>query len=272
MKKKLLLLLSVFLIGILLVGCGSSASNGEVDVVTSNSKGKLKVLTYANWNPFEYLDKGELVGFDIDLIKALAEEAGYECEIKNSGWDEMFTEITNNTADLGISGITITDSRKETYDFSNPYFVSRQSMIVKSDSDIKSGADLVNGKVIGVQNGSTGQEAAEKLLGDKNENIKQYKSGLQYMELINNNIDAAIGDDTSNKEFVKNNSDKDLVIIQDEETFEPEYFGLMFSKDSALKTEFDEALIKLYDNGTYTEIYKKWFNVEPDIDELKSAE
>ena len=267
MKKRLSMISLIMTSVLLLSGCGNSRGK-TADTV--NSKKTLNILTYANWNPFEYLDKGELVGFDIDLIKALSKEAGYECKVKNVGWDEMFTQIKGNTADAGISGITITDDRKQTYDFSERYFISRQSVVVKNDSDIKTGEDLKNNKIIGVQNGSTGQEAAEKLLGKNNENIKKFKNGLHYMELVNNNIDVAIGDDTNNQGFLKSNPDANLKIIQDENTFAPEYFGIMYPKDSKLKSEFDKALDTLYDNGTYKEIYMKWFKVEPNIDELKA--
>lgn len=267
MKKKLSIVSLLMASMLVLSGCGNSTGK---DSTATNSKPTLKVLTYANWNPFEYLDKGELVGFDVDLIKAMSKEAGYECEVKNVGWDEMFTQIKSKTADVGISGITITDERKQTYDFSAPYFVSRQSIVVRSDSDIKSGEDLKNNKIIAVQNGSTGQESVEKLLGKNNENIKKLKSGLTYMELIHKDADAVVGDDTSNQEFIKNNSNENLKIVQDKDAFAPEYFGILYPKDSKLKAEFDKALNTLYDNGTFEQIYKKWFKVEPNIDELKA--
>ncbi|MCH3964879.1 MAG: basic amino acid ABC transporter substrate-binding protein [Clostridium sp.] len=262
MKKKIfaMLFLSVFILSF--AGCSSNKTD-------SNNSKKLKIVTYANWNPFEYLDNGNLVGFDIDLIKAAAKEAGYDYEIKNVGWDAMFTQIGNKTADLGISGITITDDRKQTYDFSIPYFVSRQSILVKKDSSIKSGKDL-KGKTVAVQSGSTGQEAVEKLLGKNNPNIKKVKTGLSYMELIHGGADAVVGDDTSNRSFLANNSQEGLSIIQDNKTFSPEYFGIIFPKGSKLKTDFNKALNKLYDNGKFSSIYKKWFKVDPNMEELKS--
>lgn len=269
MKKRLSIFSLLMAAVLLLSGCGNS-SGKAADTAATSSKKTLNVLTYANWNPFEYLDKGELVGFDVELVKAVAKEAGYECDVKNVGWDEMFTQVKSNTADLGISGITINDERKQTYDFSIPYFVSRQSIVVKNDSDIKSGADLKNNKTVAVQNGSTGQESVEKILGKNSDKVKKIKGGLTYMELIHNDADAVVGDDTSNQEFIKNNSNENLKIIQDKESFAPEYFGILYPKDSKLKAEFDKALNKLYDNGTYKEIYMKWFKVEPNIDELKA--
>jgi polar amino acid transport system substrate-binding protein len=267
MKKKLSVFSLLLVIILLFSACGKASTNTSA----ANSKKKLTILTYANWNPFEYLDKGQLVGFDIDLIKAVASEAGYEYEIKNSGWDAMFNEIKGNKADLGISGVTITDARKQTYDFSVPYFMSSQSIVIKESSPIKSGADLKD-KVIAVQNGSTGQEAIEKLIGKNNPNIKKLKSGLSYMELMHGDADAVVGDDTSNKEFLKNNANQNLKIIQDKESFVPEYFGVIYPKGSKVKADFDKALNKIYDNGTYAKIYKKWFKVDPEINELKAQQ
>lgn len=265
MKKKLSIFSFVLVFMFILSACGNSAGNSTA----TSSKKTLKILTYANWNPFEYLDKGKLVGFDVDLVKALSEEAGYKYELKNVGWDEMFTQIKGNTADLGISGITINSDRKQTYDFSAPYFVSRQSILVKKNSTIKSGADLT-GKTIAVQSGSTGQDAVEKILGKNNDKIKKLKSGLTYMELIHGDVDAVVGDDTSNKEFLKNNSKENLKVIEDKDAFAPEYFGIMYPKDSKVKADFNKALTKLYDNGTFAKIYIKWFKVSPDIKELKA--
>lgn len=268
MKKLVIVISLLSMMVLLLTGCGgsdSAKSSGEA------KKQKITIITYANWNPFEYLDKGELVGFDVDLAKALAEEAGYEYEIKNVGWDAMFAELKNKTADVGISGITITDERKQTYDFSHPYFVSRQSIVVKQDSPIQTGEDLKE-KIVAVQSGSTGQEAVEKLMGKNNEKIKKEKSGLTYMDMIHGDADAVVGDDTSNRAFVSSNSNEKVRIIQDEKTFSPEYFGIMYQKDSAVKAAFDKALHTLYENGKYAELYKKWFKVEPNMEELKAQE
>jgi glutamine transport system substrate-binding protein len=268
MKKLIVFLSLLSMMALVIAGCGNSDAGKTAG---ETKKQKLTIVTYANWNPFEYLDKGEVVGFDIDLAKEIAKEAGYEYEIKNVGWDAMFAEIKGKTADVGISGITITNERKQTYDFSHPYFISRQSIVVKQDSTVKNGEDLKE-KIVAVQSGSTGQEAVEKLMGKNNEKIKKEKSGLTYMDMIHGDADAVVGDDTSNKAFLTNNPNEKVKIIQDEKSFAPEYFGLIYPKDSALKAEFDKALHKLYENGKYAELYKKWFKVDPNMEEIKAQE
>jgi len=266
MKKSLFAISLVLAFILLVTGCG----NNSAAKTDANAKKKLKIITYANWNPFEYLENGKLVGFDVELVEAVAKEAGYDYEITNVGWDAMFEQLRSSTADVGISGITITDARKQTFEFSRPYFVSRQSIVVKDSSTVQSGEDL-KGKAVAVQNGSTGQEAMEKLVGKNNEDVKKLKSGLPYMELNNGGVDAVVGDDTSNQAFLANNSDQKLRIVHDEKTFAPEYFGMMYPKNSTIRADFNTALKKLYDNGTFATIYKKWFKVEPNMEELKKS-
>ena len=84
----------------------------------------LRVVTNADYAPFESLEGDKVVGFDVDFVKALAEEAGYKADVVHVGWDPIFVEIDKKTADMGVSAITINDERKQTYDFSVPYFLS----------------------------------------------------------------------------------------------------------------------------------------------------
>lgn len=255
----------VVFMAMVLTGCGSTTADKKTE------KKSIKVVTYAKWNPFEYVDNGKIVGFDIDLIQALAEDAGMSCEIEDAGWDPMFVQIKDKSADAAIAGITINDKRKQTYDFSNPYFVSRQSIVVKNDSTIQSAQELM-GKIVAVQSGSTGQEAVEKLMGTNDEHIKKIKGGLTYMELLHGTAEAVVGDDTANKIFVQENPKEPLKILEDKTNFAPEYFGIMYPQGSELKSKFDVSLKHLIDNGKYAEIYKKWFKSEPDMTELKKIQ
>ena len=93
--------------------------------------------TDAAYPPFEKQEGGKVIGFDIDLIKAIAKEAGIEVEIKHTGWDGLFEGIDKGTVDGGISAVTITEKRKETYDFTEPYFEVTQLIMVPKDSNVK---------------------------------------------------------------------------------------------------------------------------------------
>jgi polar amino acid transport system substrate-binding protein len=170
----------VFSLAFVLSGCGTTKTSGSAK---SNEKKTLRVVTDAAYAPFEYMDKGKVVGFDVDFIHAVAKEAGYKVNVEHVGWDPVFVELKGKTADIGISAITINDERKQTYDFSNPYFLSTNMILVPEGSSIKSADDL-KGKVVAVQNGTTGQEVVEKILGKNSPNVKKFENNnLAIMEL-----------------------------------------------------------------------------------------
>ncbi|ADU95891.1 basic amino acid ABC transporter substrate-binding protein [Geobacillus sp. Y412MC52] len=253
-----------------LAACGgkstetSSSSGGDGGA----TKKKVVVGTDAAFAPFEYMQKGKIVGFDVDLLDAVMKAAGLDYELKNIGWDPLFASLQSKEVDMGISGITITDERKQSYDFSDPYFEATQVILVKQGSPVKNALDL-KGKTIGVQNATTGQEAAEKLFG-KGPHIKKFETTVvAIMELLNGGVDAVITDNAVANEYVKNNPNKKLQVIEDPKNFASEYYGMIFPKNSELKAKVDEALKNVINSGKYTEIYKKWFGKEPKLDRLK---
>jgi glutamine transport system substrate-binding protein len=262
--------LMILMAAAILSGCGTSekTSGGSGD----SSEKTLKVVTNAAYAPMEYMDGDKVVGFDVDFINAVAEEAGYKVDVVHTGWDAMFVEIEDEIADLAVAAITITDERKETYDFSVPYYLSTNMILVKEGSDIKSADDLKD-KVVAVQNGTTGQESAEAILGENSSSIKKFEdNNLAIQELLSGGADAVVADNTVVETYVKNNPDQKLVVVGDETNFDSEFYGVLFPKGSELKVEFDEALNKVLDSGKYTEIYKEWFGVEPDVDSLKEEQ
>jgi glutamine transport system substrate-binding protein len=254
----------------IMTACGqnesSSTSNSEGD---SEKKEKLIVGTDAAFAPFEYMDKGEIVGFDMDFLDAVMKEAGYEWEPKNIGWDPLFEAVRQGKeVDMAISGITINEDREKTFDFSNPYFESTHMVMFKEGTDIQTAKDI-EGLTVGVQNGTTGQAAAEKIMGDKSSSIKKFENNVvAIMALKNNDVEAVVTDNTVVNEYVKNNPDDNFQTIEDPENFESEFYGLMFPKDSELKAEFDEAIKKVIESGEYSEIYEEWFGKEPNTDTL----
>jgi polar amino acid transport system substrate-binding protein len=259
---------------LVLSACGTSKTSTEEENNGSGGEEKktLRVVTDAAYAPFEYQDKGEIVGFDVDFIKAVAKEAGYEIEIVNTGWDPLFVEIEQENADIGISSITINDDRKQTYDFSLPYFLSTNKILVPTDSDIQSAQDLV-GKKVAVQKATTGQEAVEAILGANHKDIKKFEdNNLAILELLNGGADAVVADNGVIESYAKNNPDQNLVVRGDSETFAAEFYGLLFPKGSELKAEFDAAIRTVFENGTYEEIYKEWFGMDPDLETIKAEQ
>ncbi|KAB8137626.1 basic amino acid ABC transporter substrate-binding protein [Gracilibacillus oryzae] len=267
MYKNILKIAAVLLVA-LLAACGTG-SDGENTQGSENSKGTLSVVTESGFMPFSYLDKGELAGFDIELIDAVMNEAGYNYDIKNVGWESMLAAVQNGEADLAIAGITINDDRKQTYDFSSPYFESTHKIVFREGENITSGEDIKDLKV-GVQSGTTGAEAAEKILGTNHPNISKYEANtLAFMSLQSGDVDAVVTDNVVASEYVKNNPDAKVEMIEDTDTFESEFYGIMFPKDSEVTEDINSALKTLIDNGTYAELYEKWFGEEPNIEALQ---
>ncbi|MGM9922723.1 MAG: basic amino acid ABC transporter substrate-binding protein [Bacillus sp. (in: firmicutes)] len=262
------MLLCAFLM--VLSGCGNS---DQTSGKNKEEKKILRVVTNAAYSPMEFIDKGEVKGFDMDLITAVAKEAGYDVKLEHVGWDPIFVELDEERAQIGAAAITINEDRKQSYEFTVPYFHASQKILVPEGSSIKSAADL-KGKVVAVQMGTTANIVMEKLLGANNKNIKKFENNnLAIMEMTKGGADAVVADNAVVEEYAKNNPTDKLVVIEDKETFAPEFYGFMLSKgNDKLKKELDEALNTLFDNGEYTKIYQKWMGLEPDVEFLKQQQ
>ncbi|MFT8709796.1 MAG: basic amino acid ABC transporter substrate-binding protein [Sporolactobacillus sp.] len=265
--KKLTFLTLVLALLFALSACGSTG-NSSSSSKSGSAKKVLRVVNDATYAPFEYLKNGKMVGFDVDVMKALGKASGYKYKLDNVGWDPVFAELKNKTADMSISAISITSDRAKTYDFSTPYFLSTNMILLPKSSKITN-AQQLKGKTIAVQQGTTGQIAMEKIMGKNNPNIKKFKTiTLAIMEMMNHGADAVVADDTVIRQYAMNNPGKDLKVIPDKKAFANEYYGLMYPKDSKLVPTFNKAIKKILEDGTYTKLYEKWFKVKPDVKTL----
>ncbi|MFT8319649.1 MAG: basic amino acid ABC transporter substrate-binding protein [Bacillus sp. (in: firmicutes)] len=270
MKKQGILFALFMAFMLILTACGTSGK--EEGTNGSDTKKKLRVVTDAAYAPFEYMDKAEIVGFDVDIFKAVAKEAGYDYEIVNVGWDPLFAELQNKTADVGLSAITINDDRKKTYDFSVPYFKSTNKILAPQNTTIKTAQDL-KGKRVAVQTSTTGADAVDALLGAKSKKVKKFENNnLAILEMKSGGADAVVADNAVIEEYAKNNPKDKFIVIEDKDGFESEYYGLMFPKGSELIEDMDKGFNAILDNGKYVEIYKKWFGTEPDVENLKAQQ
>lgn len=258
-KKKLFSLITpLAAASIILAACGTSETDSTTGSSSTEGEGsatKLVVGTDAAYAPFESFDNnGNIVGIDVDVVNAIGEEIGVDFEINNVAWEPLFQQVTNGEVDLGVSAITITDERKETYDFTEPYYEATQLIITKEDSDIESLADLKD-KKIGVQINTTGHYAAQDLQGKTSTNILPYETTpIAIQEVLNGTVDAAIGDNAVILEYIKNNPDSKLKAIEDD-TFEKEYYGLMVKKGNTEVLDIlNEGIEKLKENGKLAEI------------------
>ena len=264
MKKHTVVYIMLAIV-LLLVAC----SNKPDDSSKSSTKKVIKVATDANYAPMEYMDKDKIVGFDIDFLAAVMAEAKLEYTITHTGWETMLESVKQGTEyDAGISSVSITEERKETYEFSLPYFESTNMILTNEGSDIKSALDLKDKKVA-VQSSTTADIIMTEMLGVDNTNLKKFDSNATAIfELMNNGVDAVVADNMVVGEYIKNNPDSKLVGLFDSENFTGEFYGIVYPKGTTYKDEIDAAIKVVLENGTYAEIYEKWFGQAPDLSNL----
>jgi polar amino acid transport system substrate-binding protein len=222
------------------------------------------VGTDAAYAPFESQnEKGEIVGFDIEVVQAVAKKAGIEVKFVNTPWEGIFNALSQGDRDLVVSAVTITAERKQTMDFSDPYFDAQQLIAVKESSKVAKFADLKKLKV-GVQTGTTGDEAVTKLLGKASTAIKRFESTpLALKELEAGGVDAVVADNGVVINYVANNPGGKFKSIADKE-FVPEQYGLALKKgNSELQAKLNKGLADIKADGTYDQIFSKYFGVAP---------
>ena len=141
-----------------LAGCGNSSKNSDSKSSGSSSseKGELHMATNASFEPYEYQEGGKVVGIDAEIAQAICDKLGYKLVIDDMEFDAIITAVTSGKADFGMAGMTVTDERKKSVDFTDPYTNAIQAIIVnESDSKVSSKKDL-EGATVGVQLGTTG--------------------------------------------------------------------------------------------------------------------
>jgi polar amino acid transport system substrate-binding protein len=222
---------------------------------------ELVVGSSATYRPFAYESPTkEIVGYDVDIIKAIAQKAGLQIKVVNTPWTGIFAALNNGDVDLVISGVTINDKRKQSYDFTMPYFEARQLIAVQKDSTVKSLKDLA-GKKVGVVTGSTGDDTASREFGKTNPDIRRFESTpVVISELVNSGVDAAIGDNGVIAFRVQEH--KQLKTINDP-AFPKEYFGVVVKQgNKALLDKLNSGLSAIKADGSYAQIYKRWFQAD----------
>ena len=250
----------------LLVACSkqeSAAPAGAGASATSPAR-VLIVGTDAAYAPFESQnEKGEIVGFDIDVVKAVAQKAGLEVKFVNTPWEGIFNALKQGDRDLLVSSITITDERKQTMDFTAPYFDAHQLIAVRSDSKVARFDDLKTLKV-GVQTGTTGDEAISRLQGKTSANIKRFESTpLALSELGTGGIDAVVADNGVVVNYVRNNGGSKFRTVNDP-AFRPEQYGIAVRKGNAeLLEKLDKGLAAIRADGSYDRIYARYLGAPP---------
>lgn len=248
MKKFLLAILVLGLVGLFVAGCGST------------EKKKIVVGLDDNFPPMGFRDdKNNIVGFDVDMAKEASKRLGAEIEFKPIDWNSKEVELNSKRVDVLWNGLTITEKRKENIAFTKPYMENRQIIVVNANSPIKGKADLA-GKVIGVQEGSSSVDAVEK----EEATLKSFKDLKKYsdnvaalMDLKNGRLDAVVVDEIVGRYYISKKPGE-YVILAD--NFGSEEYGVGLRKDDKeLLNKLQKALDDMKKDGTSAKISKQWF-------------
>ena len=214
---------------------------------------KIYVGTNAEFPPFEYLEKGEMVGFDVDLIEEIGKVMGKEIVMKDMAFDGLIPALQTKKVDLIIAGMTATEDRKKTVNFSDPYYSANQVIVLnKSNEDIKGFEDLKD-KKIGVMLGFTGDFVVTEM-GYSSEKFNAAFAGI--MALQSNKIDAVVLDSETANNYIKKNNNLKLA----EGKGEAEDYAIAIRKtDEGLLEDVNSAIKVLKENGKFDELLTKYF-------------
>ena len=250
--KKLVSVLLVAACSVSLVACGGKK---EEEKKAEEDK-TLVMATNAEFPPYEYYEGEEVVGIDVDIAKAVAEELGMELKIEDMAFDSVIPAVSSGKADIALAGLTVTDERKENLNFTDTYAKATQVIIVKEDSAI-AGPDDLEGKKIGVQLGTTGDLYASDI---KDAEAEQYNKGFEAVQAtMQGKIDAVIIDSEPAKEFV---AEAEGLKILDEAFTEEEYaIGIAKDNDELLE-KVNKALKSLKESGKLDEIVAEYIKAD----------
>lgn len=275
--KKFTKFMSLLIAGTMLigaVGCGGSgdAAEGETtaapaaeesaestgtDLATSQ-EGKLIWATNAAFEPYEYMEGDTVVGIDAEIADAIAAKLGLEAQVENMEFDAIIPAVTSGKADIGLAGMTVSEERLMNVNFSDTYVEAGQAIIVKEGSDIKSAADL-NGKVVGVQRGTTGDEyVSDEANGVGVASVERFSNGPDATQsLLTDKIDAVVIDNEPAKKLVENSEG----LVKLDENLTSEQYAIAVAKDNTeLLDAINDALNEMKENGELQAILDKYLN------------
>ena len=253
MKKKLLSLVLVAAMALSVVACGGKKEAAEAPAA---EKEVLVMATNAEFPPYEFYEGQEIVGIDAEIAAAIAEKLGCELKIEDMAFDSIIAAVDSGKADFGLAGMTVTEDRLASVNFSDTYATATQVVIVTEDSEITGVADL-DGKTIGVQLGTTGDIYAGDIA---DATIERYNKGFEAVQaLTQGKVDAVIIDNEPAKVFVSENEGTKIL----EEDFAVEEYAMAIAKDNTeLLEKVNKALAELTEDGTLQAIVDKYISAE----------
>jgi glutamine transport system substrate-binding protein len=220
----------------------------------------IKVGIEKNFRPFTFTEGGEKKGFEVDLWQAIAKKANINYELIPMESGELNKGLKSGEVDLAIAGMTVTNARKNNFDYSNPYFQTGLVILTTSDNGEINGKEDLTQKVVATKNGSTAYNFASEIKGIK---IRSYPNiSDAYNELKNNNVDAVIFDERNAHDFLQNTVQGKVKMVG--EAFNKESYAVVAKKKNKQIGKINQAIETVTKDGTYEALYTKWFGNKPE--------
>jgi len=227
----------------------------------------LQAVTDPSFVPFEMRDRetGEMVGFDMDILAEVAERAGFEYELETMDFQGIIPALQTGNKDIAIAGITITEEREQVVDFSDPYYDSGLRLLVPANNDDIDTVEDLSGHSVGTKTGSTSHNFLRKRLEAEDVTIEPYPgSSDMYQALLGGAVDAVLYDAPNVGYFAQTRGDGRVKTVGP--LYEGQQYGIALLEGSEWLEPVNEALAAMKADGTYDEIYEKWFGEAPDSD------
>jgi arginine/lysine/histidine/glutamine transport system substrate-binding/permease protein len=227
---------------------------------TTNIGKTLVVAVEPTFPPFEFQSlNGKLQGFDVDLMNAISRAAGFKFKFQSLPFDGMIPALQAGTVDAAVAAMTITPERLKTVSFSRPYFKAGLAIAVRSNNETIKTLDDLKNRAIAVQIGTTGAKTAQGIAGAKVRTFDTAPLALQ--ELLNGNVEAVINDIPVTLYAIKSANIEGIKLAGQQLT--EEFYGIPTPKNSPTLEVINKGLSTILENGTYAQIYRQWFDVEP---------
>ena len=272
MKKKVVFIIITFFLISLIAGCsfggkevipvnGSEGKDNDMSVMSRIEKSNvLNVAFEGTYPPFNFLDDNdEFQGFDVDISNEIAERLGVKANFIATKWDGLIGGLKADKFDIIIGQMTVTEERKKSVDFTDPYVITGSVLVTREDTNDITKLEDIKGKKVGVGGGTTFEEVANSVEGA---DVKLYKAVSDYIQdLTNERLDVIINDQLLISYNIKENK---LPIKIASDIVNKDEIGMAVNKGNEdFITKVNTALTEMKDDGTYNEIYKKWFGSEP---------
>lgn len=254
----------IFILLGLLAACSlndeDASSFNELDYEKYNLKETYRIVSDRSFIPFQFMEDGELVGFDIDLIHALADEIGFEIEggkIETANFDKIIPKLNSGEFDIAIAGIGITEERAQEIDFTDPYYESGIAIGVPLDENGINGLEDLNGKTVATRLGSTSVTYIREHVPGAVINMYERLEEV-YAAAENGSADAVVHDLPNIEYYISTAEEESLHIVGD--LIQTETYGIGVAKGNEnLVQALNEGLVRIKENGVYDQIYEKWF-------------